>query len=491
MRTENLGATALPNQQGTRGEDIAVTTWVPPVFRVSGAFSSHMVLQREKPIHVWGWSDTQGSVVTGTLDDETVQGEVGEDYTWHLYFAPRQASFDPRTMTIGDDRGNGVVFEDIWVGDVYFLGGQSNNAMPLSKAIAMTPDITFSPDAPYRLYLQNSGDCYEDKSMWNAPLRDVMKTHYAWERPTEELCLRFSAMGWYFAEYLSHEIHVPLGLVMMCAGGACLLDLAPATFAHKRGYDHGGMTKEGGLYNTLIHPWVGLSFRAQIFFQGESEGGDLPRANTYDKDLADFMREERELFGFDFPIHLVQLCSYRQEGAEFFPWLHTIRLKQFDALSLISDSTLTPSMDLESPPEYEDWAHSPKKREVAHRVARHVLYRHYGIGDLSHAAAPAPLSAERTNAQTVIVKLQYTGEGMTTTTGEVKGFSIQENGVDIPVEAHLAAPDTVVVSLPGESRPTHVAYTNFPVVTEENSTLRRMEDGCPLLAFCLAINNES
>ena len=34
-------------------------------FKVSGVFSSHMVLQRDREINVWGFSDEDGDTVTG------------------------------------------------------------------------------------------------------------------------------------------------------------------------------------------------------------------------------------------------------------------------------------------------------------------------------------------------------------------------------------------------------------------------------------------
>ena len=58
---------ALPTAEKKVVENISESTWQCPEFKVSGAFSSHMVLQRDKEIVVWGFSDTPGSTVVGSF----------------------------------------------------------------------------------------------------------------------------------------------------------------------------------------------------------------------------------------------------------------------------------------------------------------------------------------------------------------------------------------------------------------------------------------
>ena len=121
---------------------------------------------------------------------------------------------------------------------------------------------------------------------------------------------------------------VPLGLVMMCAGGACIRELLPEEVAHEIGYNFGANVRESGYYNTLIHPFLKLPFKGMMFFQGESEGGDPNLANRYDLELALLVADERKRFGREFPFYNVQISSYREEGKQFFPWLDVIRVKQ-------------------------------------------------------------------------------------------------------------------------------------------------------------------
>ena len=78
-------APALPTDEKTTAKE--ANAWVCPAFKVSGIFSSHMVLQREKPIQIWGFSDTPGSRVAGAFMGETVTATVGDDNRWSLTFS--------------------------------------------------------------------------------------------------------------------------------------------------------------------------------------------------------------------------------------------------------------------------------------------------------------------------------------------------------------------------------------------------------------------
>ena len=78
-------APALPTEEKATAKESAA--WVCPDFKVSGVFSSHMVLQREKPIKIWGFSNTPGSRVAGAFMGETVTATVDEDNRWTLTFS--------------------------------------------------------------------------------------------------------------------------------------------------------------------------------------------------------------------------------------------------------------------------------------------------------------------------------------------------------------------------------------------------------------------
>lgn len=424
--------------------------WELPEWKVSGIFSSHMVIQRDEPVKVWGWSNHIGAKVEAQWGDEKVSAEVGNDGRFELNFAPRPANFEPTTMKISSEYGCDV-FEDILVGDVWVMGGQSNSEHHLEPCLADTPDIeaTIDESHPIRLFRQTQRAAYENKEFQNAPMPDIIDPSWRWKRPDEAAAKEFSAIGYYFARIVQPQINVPVGMVMMCAGGACLRELMPVELAHKLGYFKGANVPVGGYFNTLINPLIGIKFKGQIYFQGESEGIWIEMAHSYAEDLLEFVEDERTRFDCDFSFYNIQLCSYREEGGQFFKHLNIVRGSQFKALSIIPNSYLTVSRDCGSKPEDADFAHSPHKIGIAKRVAAQALAGDYGIGDIDETYSPLPVKAEK-NADFITVEFKCENGGLKTSdSGAVKGFSFtDEAGNEILAEAEIISKNAVKVKIP-------------------------------------------
>ncbi|MCQ2429395.1 MAG: hypothetical protein MJ192_03585 [Clostridia bacterium] len=473
--------------------------WVCPDFKVSGIFSSHMVLQQNKPIRVWGFCARVGTVVTGTFMGETVTTVVPEDNKWVLTFSPRPYECEGQVMTITDGAHPDapVVFEDVLIGDVWLIGGQSNAELTLAPCLSMTPSVEFYEGDNFRLFTQTQAYPYTHQEMCEYPQPDIINPEWCWKRPDEAASRAFSAMGWYFAKEMIKHISIPLGMVMMCAGGACVRELIPEELAHIQGYTAGANVKEGGYYNTLIHPLEGLQFKAQMFFQGESEGLDRALAEKYDYELALLVADERQRFGCEFPFYNVQLSSYRQEGSDVFFWLDIIRMKQFDAVRLIPESNLTVDMDLGAPDDYPDWPHSPRKLELAERLARLALAREYGIGNERDESSPWPVQAFLSaDSKTIRIDFNNVNQGLIVSGHapadsigmEVQGFSVGDYDHRVPAKAVITGRGTVTVDVPEDASDlSHVNYAYFKIVTPENADLR-CGNNLPAPAFSLKLS---
>lgn len=448
---------ALPTDKKTTAQQAA--DWSCPVFKVSGVFSSHMVLQREQPIKVWGFSNIPGSQVTGSFMGEVSTATVTEDNRWTLTFSARSYEKTPQSMTITDDHDHTVTLEDILVGDVWLLGGQSNAELNLAPCMYLTPDIEFHEEDNFRLFAQTQDYPYTHQEFCATPQPDVINPEWCWKRPDKESSLMFSAIGWYFAREITQYIDIPLGLIMMAAGGSCIRELIPVELAHQEGYTYGALVQEGGYFNTLIHPFIGLPFKAVIFFQGESEGGTRNLADRYAYDLELLVADERARFGLNFPFYNIQLSDYREEGEQYFPWLDTIRVQQFKALSTIPNSTLTVDMDLGSPAGYPDFAHSPFKKELSDRLAKLALAREYGVGQEAECSSPHPVTASFSeDKKQIIVEFRNVSTGLAVRNHtsaesygmEVNGFSVGDYDHREAARAVITAPNTVTIDIPSE-----------------------------------------
>ena len=82
-------------------------------------FQSGMVLQRNKPIPVWGKADPQEKVFIRWNKREYATVADG-DGRWRIDL-PKMKAGGPYTMMVGD-----IVLTDVLVGDVWLCSGQSN-----------------------------------------------------------------------------------------------------------------------------------------------------------------------------------------------------------------------------------------------------------------------------------------------------------------------------------------------------------------------------
>ncbi len=490
---------ALPSDRITTAQPLP-DAWVCPTFKVSGAFSSHMVLQREKPIRVWGFSDKPGSRVAGSFMGETVATAVGEDNRWMLTFSAHAYTREGQIMMISDDRDHTVLFEDILIGDVWLIGGQSNGELPLHACLHLTPSIEFDEADNFRLFTQTQAYCSQHPESCQYPQPDTVNPDWCWKRPGREASLASSAMGWYFAKELQKRIDIPLGLVGMAAGGAHMSELLPVELAHGEGFFHGGDVCEAGYYNALIHPFLNLAFKGMMFFQGESESGERALAERYDYLLTLLITDERARFGWDFPLYNVQLSDYCDAGAAYFAYHDILRIQQFRALSLLANSTLTVDMDLGPTEEdYADWAHSPRKMELGERLALLIGAKEYDLGRPSECGSPMPVSAAITvDRKQIVVEFTDVSAGLIVSGHtpadsygmEVQGFSLGDYDHRTPARAVISSRHAVTVDIPeGLEDPAILAQVNYAFflrVRPDNADLRG-GNNLPAPAFSLPV----
>ncbi|HEX4169768.1 MAG TPA: sialate O-acetylesterase, partial [Bryobacteraceae bacterium] len=96
--------------------------------RLPKLLSSHMVIERDRPVHLWGWADVN-ETVTAMLNGATQSSTADRYGHWSLYLPP-QAAGGPFEIKISGS--NQIVLSDVLSGDVWFASGQSNMEMPLA-----------------------------------------------------------------------------------------------------------------------------------------------------------------------------------------------------------------------------------------------------------------------------------------------------------------------------------------------------------------------
>jgi len=178
---------------------------VKPLPFVSPIFGDNMVLQRGKVNTIWGWSDP-GDKVQVQVGRMHASGVAGADRRWEVKIHSPHAG-GPYTVTI---QGHSTVeLHNVLVGDVWLCGGQSNMQVGLRGVRNADEEIKAANFPEIRFYSVAQRAAYHHVSVPEG----------TWEVVSPETADRLSAVAYYFARKVQHEIHVPIGLVVDAVGG--------------------------------------------------------------------------------------------------------------------------------------------------------------------------------------------------------------------------------------------------------------------------------
>ena len=112
--------------------------------------ASHMVVQRDLPVHVWGMA-AAGEQVTVSFRGETRTTKAGPLGRWSVYLKPGAAG-GPFVMTVNGAAGEApIALDDVLVGDVWVASGQSNMEFMMHQAETAAQDLPKAGIADIRL----------------------------------------------------------------------------------------------------------------------------------------------------------------------------------------------------------------------------------------------------------------------------------------------------------------------------------------------------
>jgi sialate O-acetylesterase len=175
-----------------------------------GILSSHMVLQRDRPIHVWGWS-APGEKVSVALHGVSRDATGDHLGNWSVYLPP-EAAGGPYQLAVASS--NRIVLDDVLIGDVWFASGQSNMEMPL-KGFADAP-VRNSAEEIARASQPQIRLLHIPHKAADFPLRH---SDAAWRVCSPETAASFSAVAYFFGRELNAREHVSIGLIDATWGG--------------------------------------------------------------------------------------------------------------------------------------------------------------------------------------------------------------------------------------------------------------------------------
>lgn len=264
--------------------------------------SSHMVLQRERPVTIWGWADPR-EAVTVKLDGATATVKADARGNWKVVLPAVKADGKAHAVTITGK--NKIELDDILIGDVWIGSGQSNMEFALGGSTGAKEAIAAADCPQIRLL-------HVAKVQAKEPTKDIVvfagprarnqpapppATGPAWKVCTPKTVPSFSAVLYYFGQRLQKETGVPMGLINSSWGGS---PIEPWTVVGGKG---------GGMYNAMIAPLQPFAIRGAIWYQGETNVFNK-NGLAYSDKMKALIGGWREAWGYEFPFYFVQIAPW-------------------------------------------------------------------------------------------------------------------------------------------------------------------------------------
>lgn len=464
------------------------------VYSISRVFTSDMVLQRDKIINVWGWSNNIGSYIYGEFMGEKRYAQVDKNGEWMLQFSPKEYTAEGQTLTIGPKNGRQTVFTNVLVGDVWIVSGQSNAEYSFREMATYYTELydIIDENDNIRLYRENKNDAYSGSTLIVHGIQDNVIKPYQWTKTTGSAVTAFSALGYMFVKELADNTDVPQGIVMATAGGCKIEDFMDPDTAAKV-TQHGTFWPETqAIYKYFIAPFRHMTFTGILFYQGES---DNLWANEYPDSLSKCVAGWRDQFDSDFAFYNVQCTSHGALADNPRDWagLPQLRAAQLDAYYKIPNSYLISTIDVGyrlrswDEPE-EDYAHTFNKWTIGQRAAHIALARYYNKPDYAYEYVSCPIPEKVTWYEDyVLIDFKNVGDGLKAYDGELIGFKILQAGKDLTkANAVLLDKDTVKIDLrdaTGRTSDVCCYAIEHSALLEEANLVNSNNIPCPTFCF--------
>ena len=397
---------------------------------VPKVFGDNMVIQRDAPIHVWGKAtpDKNVRVIIGSRD-LSVKADTNGD--WSLDLEPLQGSNQAKSMSVSSD-GENIEFDNIMIGDVWVLGGQSNMEDALESIYHGDTEVISANFPSIRLMtvpqkgaseIQHDIERINEFNAWEN--RYELKGH--WQICTPKSVARFSAIGYIFGRRLHLVSGFPIGLIDASVGGTTveawtsrnklkavdgtehLLEEwdqkissydaqeslnqkikrwekdtvnrkergeKPNPKPTKPGQDPAtDRNNPGGSFNAMIAPLGGLNISGALFNQGYNNALGNARPALYRKTFQSMIEDWRVNFRNEkMPFCVIGLTAGGQPQTNENFELRTvdpapyIREGQHRAIKSLEFAAFLPAYDQQVP-----WYHPHKKFELGERAARWAI----------------------------------------------------------------------------------------------------------------------
>ncbi|MFC4212323.1 sialate O-acetylesterase [Pedobacter lithocola] len=169
---------------------------------------NNMVLQREKPIKIWGYG-TPGEKIVVLFAGKEFKATTASLGKWKITM-PKMKAGGPYQMVLNGE--NKIILSNILIGDVWLCSGQSNMEFNLQDVLNADREVMDANFPEIRLY-------NVDKQI---SLSEQENTKGSWNLCTSNNAKYFSAVGYFFGRRINQDLKVPIGLINASWGGTVI-----------------------------------------------------------------------------------------------------------------------------------------------------------------------------------------------------------------------------------------------------------------------------
>jgi sialate O-acetylesterase len=439
-------------------------------------FDNNMVLQRDKPVKVWGLATPKEGVKI-EFGGQVKSAVANKDGEWFTYLEPMSANVHPGDMKISG-KDSSVLFTNVLVGDVWILGGQSNMEFDLARIFHGDTEVLSANFPGIRLM---TIPCFSDQKprkeferineydSWNGRYD---KKGY-WFTCSPETVKTFAGLGYIFGRRVYMVSQVPVGLIDVSWGGTTVEAwLSPKALAElpenssllkqwndklaafnpdenlkakiknweirsaarkKEGLEPGPKPAEpdqspaadrnfpGSSYNGMVAVIAGLTVKGIFFHHGYNNALGDSRPKLYALNFKSLIADWRGTFNDkNLPFGIVEFSAGGEPQT-----LENFELRMVDAAQYIREGQFKAYRELEnvgfvcSYDQQVNWYHPQKKAEPGERMARWALSTQYGF-DLKWEPAICK-SIERLKDKIIVT---FSKEVKSSDDRPIAGFSI-------------------------------------------------------------------